>query len=95
MVPHERGEARDVLVTDLEAVGAELGEGSVHVSGVVEDQALRTRPRAPSWSYPNWPSRRPGQGVSAGRVTERNRLKSWSPGVSGRVAHRCVLHGHL
>lgn len=34
------GEARDLLVPDREAVGAELGDGGVHVAGVEEDQSV-------------------------------------------------------
>lgn len=46
MVAHERGEAGDILVADVKAVGAQAIEGGVHVAGVeqhqgVEDQAER------------------------------------------------------
>lgn len=40
VVPHKRREAGDVLVPDVEAVGAELGDGGVHVPGVEEDQGV-------------------------------------------------------
>ncbi|MGY3334152.1 hypothetical protein ACVW0K_000251 [Streptomyces filamentosus] len=40
MVPHERRKSRDVLVADLMAVGAELGDGGVHVPGVEEDPGV-------------------------------------------------------
>jgi hypothetical protein len=44
----ERGEPGDILVSDLVALGAELGDGVVDVAGGQSTTALRTRPSAPS-----------------------------------------------
>jgi hypothetical protein len=43
VVAYERGQPGDVLVTDIEAVLAELGDGGVHVAGV-EQHVM-----SPSW----------------------------------------------
>lgn len=53
VVPHEGGKPGGVPLADIEAVGAELGDGGTHVRVLKRTKALRTRPRAPIWSYPN------------------------------------------
>jgi hypothetical protein len=51
----QRREAFEVLVGDLVAGGAKLGDGVVEVLGVQSTSALSAKPNAPSWS--SWPSR--------------------------------------